>query len=79
MWRAYLAYRTALSGNPCYGLQNPKMKLVEQLRRLDARVRVVISGTPIQNNLMEMHALFDFTTEGLLGDARTFKMWVGQP
>ncbi len=55
------------------------MKLVEQLRRLDARVRVVISGTPIQNNLMEMHALFDFTTEGLLGDARSFKMWVGQP
>eukprot|EP00198_Chlamydomonas_reinhardtii_P013591 XP_001702928.1 SWI/SNF chromatin remodeling complex component [Chlamydomonas reinhardtii] len=52
---------------------NPKMKLVEQLRKLPARVRVIISGTPIQNNLMEMHSLFDFTTEGLLGDARAFK------
>jgi hypothetical protein len=28
--------------------QNPKMKLVEQLRKLPARVRVIISGTPIQ-------------------------------
>ncbi|KAG2442553.1 hypothetical protein HXX76_002639 [Chlamydomonas incerta] len=54
-------------------IKNPKMKLVEQLRKLPARVRVIISGTPIQNNLMEMHSLFDFTTEGLLGDARAFK------
>ncbi|GFR41048.1 hypothetical protein Agub_g1691 [Astrephomene gubernaculifera] len=54
-------------------IKNPKMKLVEQLRKLPARVRVIISGTPIQNNLMEMHSLFDFTTEGLLGDAKTFK------
>lgn len=37
------------------------------------RVRLIITGTPIQNNLMEMHALFDLTCPGLLGDARTFK------
>ncbi|EFJ51955.1 hypothetical protein VOLCADRAFT_120362, partial [Volvox carteri f. nagariensis] len=54
-------------------IKNPKMKLVEHLNKLPARVRVIISGTPIQNNLMEMHSLFDFTTTGLLGDAKTFK------
>ncbi|GLC44458.1 hypothetical protein PLESTM_001599400 [Pleodorina starrii] len=54
-------------------IKNPKMKLVEHLHKLPARVRVIISGTPIQNNLMEMHSLFDFSTPGLLSDAKTFK------
>ena len=58
-------------------IKNPKMKLVECLRSVPVRMRLIISGTPIQNNLMEMHALFDFTTPGLLGDARAFKKWVG--
>jgi SNF2 family DNA or RNA helicase len=49
------------------------MKLVEHLRQLPTRVRVIISGTPIQNNLMEMHSLFDFTTPGLLADPKTFR------
>lgn len=29
-----------------------------------------------QNKLEEMHALFHFCNEGLLGDPRTFKKWV---
>ncbi|GIL73031.1 hypothetical protein Vretifemale_3267 [Volvox reticuliferus] len=54
-------------------LKNPKMKLVEHVNKLPVRLRVIISGTPIQNNLLELHSLFDITTNGLLGDARTFK------
>lgn len=49
------------------------MKLVQELRRLPVRISVIISGTPIQNNLEEMHALFDFCNDGLLGERRTFK------
>ncbi|GLI69029.1 hypothetical protein VaNZ11_013570 [Volvox africanus] len=54
-------------------LKNPKMKLVEHVSKLPVRIRVIISGTPIQNNLMELHSLFHITTTGLLGDARTFR------
>ncbi|GIL42937.1 hypothetical protein Vafri_760 [Volvox africanus] len=54
-------------------LKNPKMKLLEHVNKLPVRIRVIISGTPIQNNLMELHSLFDVTTTGLLGDARTFR------
>lgn len=45
----------------------------QELLRIPVSVRVVISGTPIQNNLMELHSLVDLCCEGLLGDAKTFK------
>ncbi|KAK9816584.1 hypothetical protein WJX72_002280 [[Myrmecia] bisecta] len=57
-------------------IKNPKMQLAQRMRELPVAVRVIISGTPIQNNLMELHTLFDFACEGLLGDARTFKSTV---
>ncbi|DBA94813.1 TPA: hypothetical protein ACH3X1_002355 [Trebouxia sp. C0004] len=55
-------------------VKNPKMQLVQRLQEIPVAVRIIISGTPIQNNLMEMHALFDFACEGLLGDAKSFKL-----
>eukprot|EP00798_Chlamydomonas_sp_ICE-L_P017413 gene17413-23713_t len=54
-------------------LKNPKMKLAEAMKEIPATGRLIISGTPIQNNLMEMHALFQFCSGDLLGDARYFK------
>ncbi len=39
------------------------MQLVQRLQEIPVAVRIIISGTPIQNNLMEMHALFDFACE----------------
>ncbi|KAK1788089.1 hypothetical protein P4O66_015963 [Electrophorus voltai] len=41
---------------------------------IPARHRLLLTGTPVQNNLREMWALFDFTCKGsLLGTAKTFK------
>lgn len=39
------------------------MQLVQRLQEIPVAVRIIISGTPIQNNLMEMHSLFDFACE----------------
>ena len=44
-------------------IKNPKMQLVQRLHEIPVAVRIIISGTPIQNNLMEMHSLFDFACE----------------
>ncbi|KAJ9525677.1 hypothetical protein QJQ45_003497 [Haematococcus lacustris] len=60
-------------------VKNPKMKLVQELHRVPAKVKVIISGTPIQNNLAEMHSLMEFCCEGLLGDVRTFKRVYEKP
>lgn len=60
-------------------VKNPGMQLAQRLRTLHARVRVVISGTPIQNNLSEMWALLDFAAPGLLGPLRAFKLDFEKP
>lgn len=41
-------------------IKNVKTKIAQQLREIPVAVAVILSGTPIQNNLMELHALFDF-------------------
>lgn len=55
------------------------MQLSQRLRSLCAHVRLIISGTPIQNNLSEMWALFDFAVPGLLGPLRAFKLAFEKP
>jgi SNF2 family DNA or RNA helicase len=37
-------------------------------------VRIIISGTPVQNNLAELHSLMDFAVPGLLGAHKEFKV-----
>lgn len=48
-------------------LKNPSMQLVRQLRGVPCLRTLILSGTPIQNNLTELWALFDVVTPGLLG------------
>uniref|UniRef100_G1SVR3 ERCC excision repair 6 like, spindle assembly checkpoint helicase n=1 Tax=Oryctolagus cuniculus TaxID=9986 RepID=G1SVR3_RABIT len=44
-------------------------------RAIPARNRLLLTGTPIQNNLQELWSLFDFACQGsLLGTLKTFKM-----
>ncbi len=37
------------------------------------------AGTPIQNDLMELHALFDYVCPDLLGDRKGFRMYFERP
>jgi len=46
------------------------------MRRLDARHRLCITGTPLENHLGELWSQFDFLMPGFLGDSRTFqRLW----
>lgn len=49
-------------------MKNPKTKLYKDLLRVTATWRLVLSGTPVQNNLMEMIALLQFVEPGLFQD-----------
>lgn len=44
------------------------MKLYQQMASLPAHCRLLLSGTPVQNSLQEMWALFNFVQRGLLGE-----------
>jgi hypothetical protein len=53
-------------------IKNPASDTAQQLRRLEARTRVVLTGTPIENGLGDLWALMDFVNPGLLGERATF-------
>lgn len=53
-------------------IKNPLSETSQQLRRLDARSRVVLTGTPIENGLGDLWALMDFVNPGLVGERATF-------
>jgi SNF2 family DNA or RNA helicase len=53
-------------------IKNPASETAQQLRRLPARTRVVLTGTPIENGLGDLWALLDFTNPGLVGTRPAF-------
>uniref|UniRef100_A0A8C0VGA6 DNA excision repair protein ERCC-6-like n=1 Tax=Cyanistes caeruleus TaxID=156563 RepID=A0A8C0VGA6_CYACU len=58
----------------------PSNKTTKCVYAIPARHRVLLTGTPVQNNLREMWSLFDFACQGsLLGTAKTFKMEYENP
>ncbi|MCY3815680.1 MAG: DEAD/DEAH box helicase [Gammaproteobacteria bacterium] len=54
-------------------IKNPATKRARAARRLSADFRLVTTGTPIQNNLMDLYSLFSFINPGLLGSAQQFR------
>ena len=54
-------------------VKNPRALASQAVRRLNARHRLCLSGTPVENNLEELWSLFDFLMPGFLGDAQRFR------
>ncbi|XP_063905867.1 DNA repair and recombination protein RAD54-like [Zophobas morio] len=54
-------------------LKNCENQTYRALMGLRAKRRVLLSGTPIQNDLLEYFSLIHFVNEGLLGSAHEFK------
>ena len=54
-------------------IKNPAAKRTRAMRRLQADFRVITTGTPIQNNLVDLHSLFGFVNPGLLGTLQQFR------
>ncbi len=53
-------------------IKNPSSDTAQQLRRIEARSRVALTGTPIENGLGDLWAILDFTNPGLVGSRTTF-------
>nr|XP_023679976.1 TATA-binding protein-associated factor 172 [Paramormyrops kingsleyae] len=60
-------------------IKNGKTKLSKAIKQLSANFRVILSGTPIQNNVLELWSLFDFLMPGFLGTERQFAARYGKP
>lgn len=55
-------------------IKNNKTQRAQSLYEIPCAHRIVISGTPIQNNLKEMWTLFNFCCPDVLGDKQQFKI-----
>ncbi|KAL6570063.1 hypothetical protein OROMI_014577 [Orobanche minor] len=54
-------------------IKNPSTQRAKSLLQIPCVHRIIISGTPLQNNLKELWALFSFCCPDLLGDKKEFK------
>jgi SNF2 family DNA or RNA helicase len=53
-------------------IKNPGNETAQQLRRIPARSRIALTGTPIENGLGDLWAILDFTNPGLVGSRPSF-------
>lgn len=53
-------------------LKNSNSKIFNTIRRMDCRRRILLTGTPVQNNLKELYSLLDLVNPGILGTKQEF-------
>ncbi|KAH9900563.1 SNF2 family domain-containing protein [Xylariomycetidae sp. FL2044] len=53
-------------------IKNPKAKISLAVKKLASNHRLILTGTPIQNNVLELWSLFDFLMPGFLGAEKVF-------
>lgn len=53
-------------------IKNPESKRYKSVRLLQARNRIVLTGTPIENNTFDLYAQLSFAVPGLLGSPKLF-------
>lgn len=59
-------------------IKNASSQAAKAARLLQARHRLALSGTPIENHLGELWSLFEFLNPGMLGRSSTFRKLVQQ-
>ncbi|CAG8585522.1 5915_t:CDS:10, partial [Racocetra fulgida] len=60
-------------------IKNGKTKITKAVKSVKANHRLILSGTPIQNNVLELWSLFDFLMPGFLGTEKQFNERFGKP
>mmetsp|Transcript_6329 Transcript_6329/g.15442 ORF Transcript_6329/g.15442 Transcript_6329/m.15442 type:complete len:741 (+) Transcript_6329:87-2309(+) len=56
-------------------LKNLNCKLIHTLKALNAGNRLLLSGTPLQNNLTELWSLLNFLLPDIFDDLESFQQW----
>ena len=59
-------------------IKNPLAKQTHAIKKIHAKMRIAMTGTPIENELGNLWSLFDFLNKGLLGTSKEFKDYTKQ-
>jgi SNF2 family DNA or RNA helicase len=57
-------------------IKNHTTKQSRAVRKLKAKARIALTGTPVENRVGDLWSLFDFLNPGLLGTAAQFKRFI---
>ncbi|MEO7037171.1 MAG: DEAD/DEAH box helicase [Polyangiaceae bacterium] len=70
----WLAERTwhLLILDEAQAIKNPGARQTRAVKAFQARARIALTGTPIENRLGDLWSLFDFLNPGLLGSGKAF-------
>ncbi|KAF7995444.1 hypothetical protein HCN44_006551 [Aphidius gifuensis] len=60
-------------------IKNGKTKSAKAVKRLRSYHRLILSGTPVQNDVLELWSLFDFLMPGFLGSEKQFAAKYSRP
>ncbi|MDB4988132.1 MAG: SNF2-related protein [Myxococcaceae bacterium] len=60
-------------------IKNPDSQVARAAYQLDARFRLALTGTPVENRLTDLWSLFHFTNRGFLGGLRDFDEQYAKP
>ena len=74
-WLAEVSWRLVVL-DEAQAIRNPGTRQSRAVRKLSARARIALTGTPVENRLGDLWALFDFLNPGLLGSRTVFQSFV---
>src|SRR5262245_42856216 len=74
-WLAEQVWRLVIL-DEAQAIKNPSTRQSQAARKLSAQARIALTGTPIENRLGDLWALFDFLNPGLLGSTTVFQSFV---
>ncbi len=60
-------------------IKNPEAQITKAVQLLKAKNRLVLSGTPVQNNTFDLYAQFNFINPGILGSKDFYKTEFANP
>ena len=60
-------------------IKNATAAQTRSVKKIKANVRIAMTGTPVENRLLEYWSIFDFTNKGYLGNQKYFKEQFAYP
>jgi len=56
-------------------IKNPRARQSMAVKQIQAKARIALTGTPVENRLGDLWSIFDFINPGLLGSAKDFTLF----
>lgn len=62
-----------------HNIKNPAAQITKAVSRINARMRIALSGTPVVNNTFDLYSQLNFIVPGLFGSREFFKREYADP